>query len=391
MGKEAKIGLTVILVLLIVFGVVLARRLSGPAQGPQADSSQAAEVSKPDADAADPDRRTKDLAAASTKTTVVAAKPASSKTAKVPSAPVSKWNLVADGGKAADATSPQMPKASPPSLMPNPPMLTSAAPYDRRADSHQVVQAAETWQDGSAEGSGASGAGRAYDPFAVPTRSSPYRPGGSTAGRTPTYIPASRHTNQTAIQPSQQYAPSSGGGSAAGFGANALRPADGKYEVRPNDSYWIISQRLYGSGSYFKALAEHNRDKVPYENRLEVGEVISAPGIDELEKTYPGLCPKPSRRETVRGRASAVSTRSPYGGGRTYVVQEGDTLFDIARYELGKASRWVEIHELNRNLLGNDFDYLTPGIELALPGDGPIRDGPTGIITGRPGTGVYQR
>ena len=50
-----------------------------------------------------------------------------------------------------------------------------------------------------------------------------------------------------------------------------------------------------------------------------------------------------------------------------YTVAEGDTLFNIARYELGKASRWAEIYDLNREVLGKDFNYLTPGTKLTLP------------------------
>ncbi|MCE5266402.1 MAG: hypothetical protein LLG00_00755 [Planctomycetaceae bacterium] len=64
---------------------------------------------------------------------------------------------------------------------------------------------------------------------------------------------------------------------------------------------------------------------------------------------------------------SPVSTRQSYGSSRTYIVVEGDTLFNIARYELGKASRWVEIYELNRNALGTDLSSLPPGIKLMLP------------------------
>ena len=54
-------------------------------------------------------------------------------------------------------------------------------------------------------------------------------------------------------------------------------------------------------------------------------------------------------------------------GSNVYVVEQGDTLFDIARYELGKASRWAEIYDLNRDVLGEDFDHLSPGTELTLP------------------------
>ena len=45
-------------------------------------------------------------------------------------------------------------------------------------------------------------------------------------------------------------------------------------------------------------------------------------------------------------------------------MQEGDTLSSIARNELGKVSRWAEIYQLNREALGKDYDYLTPGMRL---------------------------
>ncbi len=167
-----------------------------------------------------------------------------------------------------------------------------------------------------------------------------------------------------------------------------LRRHDGSYEVRPNDSYWVISEKLYGSGAYFKALAEHNRDKIPRENQLQVGDVISAPELAALEKTYPELCPKASRREILRHRASTVGHLQPPAGARTYTIAEGDTLFDIARYELGKASRWPEIHDLNRDLLGKDYDLLPPGVVILLPDHG----GPPQSVTRHPGDGsVYQR
>jgi hypothetical protein len=55
--------------------------------------------------------------------------------------------------------------------------------------------------------------------------------------------------------------------------------------------------------------------------------------------------------------------------GRMYTVTDGDTLFEIARHELGKPSRWAEIYQLNRDVLGEDFDYLRPGTQLILPAD----------------------
>ena len=142
---------------------------------------------------------------------------------------------------------------------------------------------------------------------------------------------------------------------------------NGTYEVQPNDSYWLISKRIYGSGSYFKALAEHNRKEYPVAGQLRVGDIVSTPSLAELVDEYPDFCPSAKRRETLKKRSDVISVSVQYGGGSTYKVQDGDTLYDIARYELGDASRWVEIYQLNRNVLQGDFDYLTPGMNLAMP------------------------
>ena len=95
---------------------------------------------------------------------------------------------------------------------------------------------------------------------------------------------------------------------------------------------------------------------------------------------YPELCPKASRLETQQARLASAGPRQNYNRGRTYVVAEGDTLFNIARYELGKASRWAEIYELNRDVLGKDFNYLTPGMKLIIPDNEK-----TDVLTSRPG------
>ncbi len=167
------------------------------------------------------------------------------------------------------------------------------------------------------------------------------------------------------------------------------RRDDGKYEVQPNDNYWTISEKLYGTGAYFKALAHHNNNAGTEDDRLKPGELILAPPLAELEKSYPGLCPRASRREAQQSqsqsRVSAVGLRSSGRGGRTYTVVEGDTLFNIARYELGKASRWAEIYDLNRDVLGKDFNYLTPGTPLTLP------EGQKSDVIAQPPSDSYRR
>lgn len=164
--------------------------------------------------------------------------------------------------------------------------------------------------------------------------------------------------------------------------------ADGTYEVQPNDSYWLISKQLYGSGAYFKALAEHNLREHPMPDNLRVGDSISAPSLVELVDYFPDLCPSPERQKTLAKRSNVIAVSAQYGGGSSYTVAEGDTLYDIARYELGDASRWVEIHELNRNVLQGDFDFLVPGMTLVMPQGATdsltTRQGSTDSVTRRP-------
>lgn len=145
-------------------------------------------------------------------------------------------------------------------------------------------------------------------------------------------------------------------------------PANGKYTVQPNDNLWIISEKVYGTGGYFKALREHNRAVLPRADKLVVGSVLAVPPVATLEQNFPSLCPKQRKSALVKPRTMQASTQGRRAtGSNVYVVEQGDTLFDIARYELGKASRWAEIYDLNRDVLGEDFDHLSPGMELTLP------------------------
>jgi hypothetical protein len=140
----------------------------------------------------------------------------------------------------------------------------------------------------------------------------------------------------------------------------------GKYKLGPNENYWVVSERAYGTGGYFKALAAYNEERHPNPEDLRYGDEIAVPQRSELEQMFPELCPKAGRRPSTQtvAAAAAVSTAP---ADRVYVVEEGDTLFDIARYELGKASRWAELYELNRDAIGDDIDFLAPGTQLILP------------------------
>lgn len=161
---------------------------------------------------------------------------------------------------------------------------------------------------------------------------------------------------------------------------------DRRYVVQPNDNYWSISQKVFGTGAYFKAILQHQRDRGrAIDEHLQPGEVLAVPPAELLAKNYPHLCPRQPIPSVAASQMMQVSApRQGLGGrGMYYVVEEGDTLFDIARYELGKAARWVEIYELNRDQIGEDFDNLKPGTQLVLPNQGApdsVTRAPAGML-----------
>jgi nucleoid-associated protein YgaU len=143
-------------------------------------------------------------------------------------------------------------------------------------------------------------------------------------------------------------------------------PKPGQYVVQPDDNYWTISEKVYGTGGYFKAVYEHNRRQRAQSDRLQVGDVLEVPPTATLEQMYPDLCPK-SASASEPATAAAPAARP---GTRIYSVADGDTLYEIARHELGSPTRWGEIYQLNHDQLGTDFSYLRPGTQLLLPTDG---------------------
>lgn len=181
----------------------------------------------------------------------------------------------------------------------------------------------------------------------------------------PSYTPAT-----TAKTPAE-YAGLSSGNAAEKKPADAWQqptviPVDGRYTAQPNDNFFTISKKVYGSGAYFEALAKYNKDQYPKSNQLRIGDVVQTPPAETLEGRYPELCPKAEHREAAKRRTVAAANRS-LSGRRVYVVQEGDSLFDIARFELGAASKVADLIELNRDVLGDQINYLTPGMRLVLP------------------------
>ena len=115
------------------------------------------------------------------------------------------------------------------------------------------------------------------------------------------------------------------------------------------------------------ALAKFNSRRIPNPLKMRPGMKVVTPSIAVLQSRFPDACPK--RRTSLRGGAVRRAGFFRDSSGRPlYRVSERDTLSGIAQKHLGRASRWIQIFQMNRDRL-KDSKSLTIGTELRLPSD----------------------
>ncbi len=127
-----------------------------------------------------------------------------------------------------------------------------------------------------------------------------------------------------------------------------------KHRVQPGDTLSSLAVQYYGSERHTRMLIHANK-QLANPNRLKIGEIVNLPPAPKADQSHGA-----SRGTNQRGKASSA-------GARTYTVQPGDSFYVIAKSRLGDASRWKELYELNRGVVGSDPAALSVGQVLALP------------------------
>ena len=135
----------------------------------------------------------------------------------------------------------------------------------------------------------------------------------------------------------------------------------GTYTVRPNDSFWTIAKRVYGSGEYARALAQYNSSRVDPQS-LTVSAQIMTPPAETLEQQFPGLCPSRGLTSSAASTANAAPA-----GTRVYIVDQEESVMEIARRELGSILYCSQVYALNQEQLSGNVDRVKPGVRLLLP------------------------
>ena len=124
------------------------------------------------------------------------------------------------------------------------------------------------------------------------------------------------------------------------------------YTVQPGDTLSEISFKTLGTSKRWREIQALNGNLDP--SQLSVDMVLRLPS---------GATGTGTGAVAVREAAAATSTSSASRG--TYIVRKGDVLSQIAQDQLGGASRWREIAQLNPTI---DPNRLMEGAELRMPG-----------------------
>lgn len=173
--------------------------------------------------------------------------------------------------------------------------------------------------------------------------------------------------------------------------------------MKSGDTLAKLTKQYYNSGEadLWAKLANYNKGKLGKNNGLSIGTTLRVPPLDvllgkaELAPAGRGVFPPgtPGTPGTAGTQGNSGSATGPgnrpaasSGNGaaepavRTYTVKSGDTLGSIAKNELGTATRWKEILDLNKKMLPSP-EAMKTGMTLKLPAKEagkPVGDRPAG-------------
>jgi nucleoid-associated protein YgaU len=133
----------------------------------------------------------------------------------------------------------------------------------------------------------------------------------------------------------------------------AAAPRAASYRVRPGDTLSGIAASQLGDEGRWRELYDLNRDRVAAPSLIRPGMTLRLPGAGAG-----GVRPI-HRRAAVGAPATTI-----------HAVQAGESLSLLARRYLGSAQRWPEIYYLNSHKIANP-QWIYPGQRLAIPAGGP--------------------
>lgn len=128
-----------------------------------------------------------------------------------------------------------------------------------------------------------------------------------------------------------------------------------EYTVKKGQTLSDVAGELLGDRGKWRQLYEQNKDRLPSPDQIRAGMKLVYEQVEANQSK-----PASASRTPAATALPASAPRSDQGG---YRVAKGDTLYSIAKKELGSGGRWKEIASLN----GLDNGQVKVGQRLKMP------------------------
>jgi len=150
------------------------------------------------------------------------------------------------------------------------------------------------------------------------------------------------------------------------------------YKVKKGDTLSRIAAEQYGSRSpkVIDAIYQANKGTLSNPAAIRLDQEIVLPTIEGVGPPKGGVAEQPAAEPERSGQTprpvDTPKTTPDDSDYRYYQIRKGDRLASIAKEQLGSASRWKEIAELNRDILP-DPSRIRDGVRIRLPRNGKSR------------------
>lgn len=140
------------------------------------------------------------------------------------------------------------------------------------------------------------------------------------------------------------------------------------YTVVAGDSTWKVAEKLLGDGRHYPAIERSS--KLKHNQHLAIGQVLTIPdqktitALPDRSKITSGVSISVDSKEsaTVSSQPTEIKT-----SGTTYTVVAGDSLWKIARKQMGNPYAWESLYNANKKTVGRNPNLIYPGTVLQLP------------------------
>jgi len=144
------------------------------------------------------------------------------------------------------------------------------------------------------------------------------------------------------------------------------------YVVKAGESLSKICEREYGDMNLWPRLVAHNADRISDPNSVPQGVTIRIPSLEVLlgaAASAPASQPAADRPADTPAQArppAPPASEQPQQKYITYTIKAGDSLTTIAQKHLGSARRYLELYNLNKDVIANP-DRVIEGTKIRIP------------------------